>query len=158
MARIVTQDFNELQRERIMFHLQWENPLSNQYDLYDEYTPLFVNGTYNQYFVYHTVGNFEVEPVLDDDDEYNDIFLYGERLAVPRTLLWDCEVALRKLSPNEVDGSLIASQAGKLKLRLDELYSRQVMYQTCVNRLAEHFRQCPPDVTAIFGRFDTEYR
>lgn len=155
---IVTQDFTEAQRERIMFHLEFKSDLINTHDLYDSdalYT-LFANGLYTQFFVYQVVGNFAVAPVTEDEDGYNDIYLFGERLTTPRTLLWDCEIALQKLSPQEIDGSLIASQAGKLKLRPDEMFSRTMMYQTVVNRMAEHFRVCPPDKTGSY--FNTPYR
>jgi hypothetical protein len=157
---IVVQDFTELQRERIRYHLDWEYPLSNIFDLYpnNQESVLFAYGTYTQYFVYAVVGNFLVPPVTDNDDDYNDIYLYGERLAVPRTMLWECELALQKMSANEVDGSLIAQQAGKLKLRPDELAARLDMYQTQVARLAKHFQVYVPDKTDLYAKFGTPYR
>ena len=85
------------------------------------------------------VGNFNIPPVTNDPDGYNDFYYQGERIATPHSILWNVEVAKQTMNPINVDASLFVSTAGSVKLRANELSNRENMYDHHLAYLAQFF-------------------
>lgn len=59
----------------------------------------------------------------------------GNSLCTKDSILGRVELAYRKLSPDNVDDSLLVSKAGNIQLRPDEYKARKKLYKEMVNEL-----------------------
>jgi|688.fasta_scaffold138108_2 hypothetical protein len=121
-------ELNDLQKTRIRFHLGYlwnlhhlsTMPIEERLRL--SYLPLEI--------IRLTVGDIEIL-------EASLVVLEGTPIATTSSILGKVELAYSNLSPLTVDASLFVAEAGKTKLRGNELANRKALYKSLVFELSK---------------------
>lgn len=114
----------ETQQERISFHL----------DIYNDYNLLSVTLNVRQ-LDYSPEKEKSIVGNLSTADTDEILTHMGESLCTKDSVLGRVEIAYRKLSPDNVDDSLLVKKAGNVELRSDEYRARKRVYQEKVKEL-----------------------
>jgi len=114
----------ETQQERISFHL----------DIYNDYNLLAVTLNVRQ-LDYSLEKEKSIVGNLSTADVDDILTHMGVSLCTKDSVLGRVELAYRKLSPENVDDSLLVKKAGNVELRSDEYRARKHLYLETVKEL-----------------------
>lgn len=110
-----------LQRDRIAFHMD-----------FDAKHGLWTVDTANRLTTLNPDRELTIVGNLEDALPENTFTLEGIPLCTLTSILGRCELAFSRLSPETIDDSLLVREAGKVKLRSDELGARTKLYESHV--------------------------